>query len=80
MSVPSTALFGSPVLIRRGGHASPKPGQFRLVQATYIGACGHEVTCRLEQDDPDDTVGWNKRGMVGRWSRSVMFPNDEVSE
>lgn len=65
--------FGTRVLIRRGGHDHPKPGQFRYVRATYIGAVEFQVKCRLEQDDPDDTVGWNKKGMIGMWGRSVML-------
>lgn len=75
--VASTALFGSSVLLRRGGHDTPAPGQFRYVLATYIGARGHQVRCRLEQDDPDACVGYcTKKGDVGWWGRSIMsLPN-----
>jgi len=71
--VASRALFGSSVLLRRGGHDTPSPGQFRDVKATYIGAQGHQVCCRLEQDDPDACVGYcTKKGDVGWWGRSIM--------
>lgn len=73
--VASHALFGSPVLLRRGGHGAPSPGQFRYVEATYIGANGHQVRCRLEQDDPAACFGYcAKKGDVGWWGRSIMFP------
>lgn len=80
--LPIRALFGSSVLLRRGGHAAPAPGQLRYVKATYIGAHGHQVCCRLEQDDPDACVGYcTKKGDVGWWSRSIMsLPNAEVQE
>ena len=79
IGVASHALFGSSVLIRRGGHAAPSPGQFRYVRATYIGARGPQVCCRLEQDDPDACVGYcTKKGDVGWWGRSIMsLPNAE---
>lgn len=66
--------FGTAVVLCRGGHIDPTPGQYRFVQATYIGAVGLQVKCRLDQDDPDDTVGWNKKGMIGMWGRSIMTP------
>ena len=77
VGVASHALFGYSVLLRRGGHDSPSPGQFRYVKATYIGARGHQVCCRLEQDDPNACVGYcTKKGDVGWWSRSIMsLPN-----
>ena len=69
------ARFGVSVLLRRGGHASPSPGQFRYVKATYIGARGYTVCCRLEQDDPGACVGYcTKQGDVGWWDRSIMSP------
>jgi hypothetical protein len=79
-TVASPVLFGSSVLLRRGGHDAPAPGQFRYVKATYIGARGFYVCCRLEQDDPDDGVGYStKKGDVGWWGRSIMyFPNDQL--
>jgi len=77
IGVASHALFGSSVLLRRGGHDAPSPGQFRYVKATYIGARGHQVCCRLEQDDPDACVRYcTKKGDVGWWGRSIMsLPN-----
>lgn len=81
VGVASHVLFGSSVLLRRGGHDAPAPGQFRYVKATYIGARGHQVCCRLEQEDPDACVRYcTKRGDVGWWSRSIMFlPNAHLS-
>jgi hypothetical protein len=65
--------FGTKVLIHRGGHEKPKPGQYRYVKATYIGASGCQVLCRLDQDDPDATVGYcTKKGDVGMWGRSII--------
>lgn len=64
--------FGTKVYLYRGGHKSPSPGQFRFVKATYIGAFGNHVECRLEQDDPDAT-SWRNKGDIGFWSRSIMF-------
>lgn len=73
--------FGSRVLLRRGGHDAPPPGQLRDVKATYIGAKGHQVHCRLEQDDPDATVGWcTKKGDTGWWSKSIMRLDPEVHD
>jgi len=70
--------FGSRVLIRRGGRDAPGPGQYREVKATYIGAKDAWVLCRLEQDDPLDTVGWKKKGDTGYWSRSIMRLDPEA--
>jgi hypothetical protein len=73
IGVASRALFGSSVLLRRGGHDAPAPGQFRYVKATYIGARGRQVCCRLEQDDQDACVGYcTRKGDVGWWGRSIM--------
>jgi hypothetical protein len=45
------------------------PLQFRQVKATYIGAHGRQVHCRLEQDDPDATVNYcNKKGDIDWWN------------
>jgi hypothetical protein len=67
--------FGTPVLLSRGGHKTPPPGQFRNVRATYIGAIANQVICRLEEDDPDATVGYcTKKGSVGIWGRSQISP------
>jgi hypothetical protein len=41
--------------------------------ATYLGARGNQVCCRLEQDDPDACVGYcTKKGDIGWWSSSIM--------
>lgn len=66
--------FGQAVWLQRGGHVAPKPGQLRKVKATYIGAYGHQVICRLEQNDPDAVAGWNKKGDVGNWGRCCISP------
>lgn len=80
IGVTSHVLFGSSVLLLRGGHDMPPPGQFRNVKATYIGARGQQVCCRLEQDDPSACVGYcTKKGDVGWWGRSIMYlPNANV--
>ena len=63
--------FGSKVTLQRGGHKSPKPGQFRNVKAIYIGAKGQQVLCRLEQNDPDACYNYcTKKGDTGWWGRS----------
>lgn len=61
--------------IKRGGGA-PKgtPGCPRLVKGKYVGAVGHERLVKLLQDDPLDTVGWNKKNQIGHWSSSVIKP------
>lgn len=64
--------FGTAVLLRRGGHPTPPPGQYRTVKATYIGAQGTDVLCRLEEDDPDAIVPPKKKGETGWWSRSII--------
>lgn len=42
-----------------------------------MGAFKRELYVRLEQDDPFDTVGWNKKGQIGHWSSSSVSPIDE---
>jgi hypothetical protein len=78
---PTTFRFGDPVLVQRGGHKSPAPGQFRQVKATYIGARGYQVCCRLEEDDADACAGYcTKKGDVGWWGRSQMTKRTEASQ
>lgn len=48
------------------------PGCKRKVLGIRLGAQGNEVVVRLLEDDPCDTVGWRKRGQVGRWSVSCV--------
>jgi hypothetical protein len=43
-----------------------------MVQGVLVGARGHERFVRLLEDDPLDTVGWNKAGQIGHWSASVV--------
>lgn len=86
---PSVSIpAGAAVLIRRGGHvdptdcASPSQGSYRDVKATYLGADPnhrHSLLCRLEQDDPYDTVGWSKKGDEGYWSASCVRLDPEVA-
>ena len=68
--------FGTCVKVQRGssGVFPGTPGSLRWVQGTLVGAIGFERIVRLEQDDPLDTVGWKKKGDVGRWSVSVVRP------
>lgn len=70
--------FGTPVLVERGG-GNPKgtPGSRRFVRGILVGARGNELLVRLTEDDPLDTVGWNKKGMVGRWSRSAVKERED---
>jgi hypothetical protein len=73
--------FGTSVLVTRGGGA-PKgtPGCKRQVRGVLIGAKGiHSRWVRLTEDDPLDTVGWNKKGQVGRWSPSVVVEDKEAA-
>jgi len=67
-------LFGTPVMVERGG--SPAPGQLgcrRVVSGILIGARGHQRIVRLTQDDPLSTIPeWSKAGDVGWWSSSVV--------
>jgi len=64
--------LGTKVLVHRGGHDAPGPGCNRWVHGVLVGAYGHQCLVRLSEDDPDDTVGWNKKGMVGNWERSAI--------
>ena len=70
---------GARVLIRRGSLSgtmeilAPGMGHLRYVKATYLGRDvdnSNWAMCRLEQDDPGDTVGWSKKGQEGFWSAS----------
>jgi len=65
--------FGTKVIVIRGGGAkSGTPGCTREVLGVLIGAWGYEREVRLLENDPLDTVGWNKIGDIGNWSGSVM--------
>jgi len=64
--------FGTDVILRRGGHDTPAPGQYRDVLARYIGADGHRVYCELLEDDPDSIGRPDRRGERGWWERSIM--------
>ena len=67
--------FGTKVMVTRGGGARPgEPGSKREVRGVLVGAWDHERYVRLEEDDPLDTVGWNKAGQVGHWSASAVRP------
>lgn len=69
--------FGARVLVRRGSLSRVDgPGHGRWVTGILIGAHGHERLVRLTQDDPMDTVGWNKAGDVGWWSKSAVVNAD----
>lgn len=73
--------FGSPVWVRRGGNCEDAtPGCRRIVPGVLLGARGHQRLVRLTQDDPLDTVGWNKAGDVGHWSASAVSPRETERE
>ena len=65
--------FGTVVRFRRGGAVNG-----RIVRGVLVGARGHNVWIRLLHDDPGDTVGWNKAGQVGHWSRSAIVATELV--
>lgn len=64
--------FGQRVYVLRGSKGRQGPGALREVLGVLVGAKGNERWVRLLEDDKLDTVGWNKRGMIGRWSKSVV--------
>jgi len=65
--------FGTKVLVERGGGSKKgTPGCTRFVHGVLIGARGYERFVRLTEDDPLDTVGWNRKGQIGNWSDSVV--------
>lgn len=64
--------IGSQILLRRGGHDSPAPGQYRMVKAIFLEEDGEEVCCKLEQDDPDAVGYCTKKDDIGWWSKSIM--------
>jgi hypothetical protein len=64
--------FGTQVLVTRGSGKPGTRGSRRMVQGVLVGARGHERFVRLLEDDPLDTVGWNKAGQIGHWSASVV--------
>lgn len=59
--------FGTRVIFERGGGDN-----HREVVGVVVGARGHEVYIRLENDDPGDRSGWNKAGQIGHWSRGAI--------
>ena len=65
--------FGTPVWVQRGGSRLTGPGCHRNIRGILIGARGYERTVRLAEDDPLDTVGWNRAGQIGRWGASVVL-------
>lgn len=66
--------FGTVVLIERGGGGKKGiPGSRRYVRGVLIGTCKTRCMVRLLEDDPLDTVGWNKKGDVGWWERSQIM-------
>lgn len=70
--------FGTKVTVQRGGGGAPGcPGSLREVRGTLVGARGHVCYVRLDEDDPLDTVGWNRRGDIGYWDSSVVRPAEE---
>lgn len=72
--------FGTHVLVRRGGSPpAGTPGCLREVKGILIGARGCIRFVRLTQDDPLDTVGWNKAGDVGWWSASAVRADPSAS-
>ena len=66
--------FGCRVAVTRGGSSLPLgvPGCKREVPGIYVFARGHACWVRLLEGDPLDTVGWNRAGMTGQWSRSAV--------
>jgi hypothetical protein len=65
--------FGTKVVVTRGGGNRPgTPGCKRKVHGVLVGARKHERYVKLLEDDPLDTVGWNKAGDIGWWSTSVV--------
>ena len=72
--------FGTKVLVTRGSEGRPPetPGAHRKVRGVLIGARGYERIVRLLEDDPLDTVGWNKAGDVGNWSVSAVQSQKET--
>jgi len=70
--------FGDVIVIQRGGHKTPRPGQYRNVRVRYLGARGHQIYCELLQDDPDATVGYcTKKGERGWWGRSIIVEDEK---
>lgn len=66
--------FGTMVLVLRGSTDPNRRGmgRSREVVGVLVGAMGQERYVRLLDDDPYDTVGWNKAGCVGHWSSSCV--------
>lgn len=70
--------FGTKVLVTRGGGVlAGTPGCKRKVRGVLVGAHGYVRMVRLSEDDPLDTVGWSKKGVVGHWSVSAVQPDKE---
>jgi len=67
--------FGAIVWLSRGSLTRTKgKGRGRDVLVKYISARGHQVYCRLLQDDPDACDGLTKAGDRGWWERSSIRP------
>lgn len=65
--------FGTRVIVTRGGGGAPGTrGCTREIRGILIGAYRNERTVRLLEDDPLDTVGWNRAGHVGHWGKSAV--------
>ena len=74
--------FGTQVIVERGGHRPTPgtPGCKRFVKGKLVWARGHDRWVKLLEDDPYDTVGWNKAGMIGRWSAGAVIEAGAVTE
>lgn len=68
---------GTKVLIRRGGHprSAGVKGSFRSIRGVVETVPSKECAdyqVRLLEDDPLACAGWNKKGDVGYWCKSVV--------
>lgn len=74
--------YGTIVLVKRGSEQIQSgPGRLRYVKGVYIGGSSWQRKVRLLWDDPDATVGYcTKKGGVGHWSKSCVFPLHFLSD
>ena len=73
--------FGTRVIVTRGGGApAGTRGCTREVRGVLVGAYKKERYVRLLEDDPLDTVGWNRAGHVGHWSQSAVREDRGIVE